>query len=272
MLEPIVAGQIAICLVLLAATAALLLQLLHLRSRHVGFRGVHVLPMRLFLAERYGKNAERLGRYQDAVVTRVGSLPGVEQAAFVSYLPTGDSGRRPFVGVGTGRELSGNLLSATPSTFEILGIPIERGRDFKAGDGAVFGGVVIAGSSLAASAWPNQGPVGRHILARAVSEEPVEAIGVVGDVGVTPYEDGDSDRVPAPSSTAGRNHPAGRNCGHPLETRELDNACSVARTRRCYSSRSTLIGSSLDAFQAGRKPAIVATPRSTSAMTRKAPN
>ena len=183
MLEPIVASQIAICLVLLAATAALLLQLLQLRSRHVGFHGVHVLPMRLFLAERYGKNAERLGRYQDAVVTRVGSLPGVEQAAFVSYLPTGDSGRRPFVGVGTGRELSGNLLSATPSTFGILGIPIERGRDFKAGDAAAFRGVVIAGSSLAAGAWPDQGPVGRHLPAKAVSEEPLDVMGVVVDVG-----------------------------------------------------------------------------------------
>ena len=42
---------------------------------------------------------------------------------------------------------------------------------------------MIAGSSLAAGAWLHRGPVGRHILANAVSEEPLEVIGVVGDVG-----------------------------------------------------------------------------------------
>lgn len=46
----------------------------------------------------------------------------------------------------------------------------------------------------------------------------------------------------------------------------------IGRAGRCYSSRNTLIGSSLDALQAGRNPAIVATPRSTSAMATKAPN
>ena len=49
-------------------------------------------------------------------------------------------------------------------------------------------------------------------------------------------------------------------------------ALETRGAQRNYSSRRTLIGSSLDAFQAGRKPAIVATPRSTSAMTMKAPN
>ena len=49
-------------------------------------------------------------------------------------------------------------------------------------------------------------------------------------------------------------------------------ALEIRGAQRCYSSRSTLIGSSLDALQAGRNPAIVATPRSTSAITRKAPN
>ena len=181
-LEPIVSGQIAISLVLLAATAALLLQLLQLRSRDVGFHGENVLTMRLFLAKQYGQDGDRLARYQDEIVRLVGSLPGVGQVAFVSYLPTGDSGRRPFDVVGTGNEVSGNLFSISSGAFDVLGIPIERGRDFDTSDLASPRGVAIISSSLAASAWPNQGPIGRHLLAEAVSAEPLEVIGVVGDV------------------------------------------------------------------------------------------
>ena len=109
----------------------------------------------------------------------------MEQAAFASYLPTGDSGCTPFDVVGTGREGPGNLFSVSPGACDVLGIPnLNAGATSDTSDLASSRGVAIISSKAggkrlrrdARTAWPPysgwSGECSSH----------EEVIGVVGDV------------------------------------------------------------------------------------------
>ena len=74
-------------------------------------------------------------------------------------------------------------LARLPRLFKI---PILRGRDFTENDTAAAPGVALINEALAKQLWPNQDPLGQHVLVGTemgpTLEEPVrEIIGIVAD-------------------------------------------------------------------------------------------
>jgi putative ABC transport system permease protein len=69
-----------------------------------------------------------------------------------------------------------------PRTFEVLGMPVEEGRDFTDGDMAGRPRVVIVNRALVRAAFGDRDPLGRVIVAGYDSLEPMTIVGVVGDV------------------------------------------------------------------------------------------
>src|SRR5690606_27474248 len=63
--------------------------------------------------------------------------------------------------------------------FDLLRIPLLRGRGFITADHAEAPIVALVSEAMAARAWPGQDPIGRRI---AVGGDAVEVIGVVGNV------------------------------------------------------------------------------------------
>ena len=68
--------------------------------------------------------------------------------------------------------------------FSLLGIPLQRGRAFNAGDNFEATPVCIVSESLARRLWPNEDPIGRQLwLGEPRAEaESLQVVGVVGDV------------------------------------------------------------------------------------------
>lgn len=104
----------------------------------------------------------------DETLRRLAALPGVETAALTSVLPlTGDISvdgvERPDHPLPQGQTPLANLRMVAPGYFRALGIPLQQGRDFAAGD-RNHARVTIVSAATARAAWGQESPIGHTLL------------------------------------------------------------------------------------------------------------
>jgi putative ABC transport system permease protein len=154
----------------------------------------NVLTMRMSLPAHKYSGAAATDFYRD-VLEHVETLPGVSAVGLNSRLPLdgyGMSGRfaiqgRPWGPPGTEPHAQMRLVSA--GYFNVLGIPIVRGRDFSKYDDAETEPVAIINETLARRYYPNEDPVGKLIqtptcpeLFLRPKERRMTIVGIVADV------------------------------------------------------------------------------------------
>jgi putative ABC transport system permease protein len=190
----LVVGQIALALVLLVGAGLLVQSFLRLRGVDPGFDPDHLLTARVELSSvRYPHSPETRALY-DALLRRVGAVPGVKSAGAVRALPmTGhlDIGDWSFVIEG---EFStppaptdwhpADWQVVTPDYFRTMRIPVLRGRGVTSGDQPNTPGVVVINQTLARQVWPDGNALGRRVLLGGGSVDSVwrTVVGIVGDV------------------------------------------------------------------------------------------
>jgi len=196
MLSALVVMEVAVSLVLLAGAGLLIRSFVRLQNVDPGFRVEGLLTSRVQLpSARYPDSAQSAEVYSRMQET-ISALPGVRDAAAVSFLPLAG------LGIGTsyyrtdqpepppGELPSTNVRPITPNWFRTMGIPQVAGRDFTDADREDGPQVAIVSESLAARAFPGENPIGRHILVRIKQPGGVdyEIVGIVGDIKMTSLE------------------------------------------------------------------------------------
>jgi predicted permease len=179
-------AEVAMSLILLAAAGLTLKSLVHLLRGDLGLNPDHVLSMRVLLPDsKYPGDSQRRA-FSDQVLDRIKSLPGVQSAGTVTFLPlSGWWGVRDVVLESQAR--SGQQRpqvvwsSVTPDYFRALDIPLLKGRYLVDSDRAGSTGVAIISATLAKRLTPSADPLGQRIEVAGV-KGPVEVVGVVGDV------------------------------------------------------------------------------------------
>jgi len=184
----LVVAEIMASVVLLVSAGLLLRALWTVQARNPGFDAEGVLALQTPLpAETYGPVATREAFYS-RVLAEVRALPGVANAAFVSYLPMGRmrGGIWPVGLDGRPIDVADRQVAfirfVTPAYFATLRIPIKRGRDIEEGDARDRQPVAVVSESFVKRYWPDQDAasvIGRHITF-AFSDRVV--VGVAGDV------------------------------------------------------------------------------------------
>jgi predicted permease len=186
----LVLAEVAISVLLLAATGLLIRALWNVEGRDPGFQAEGVMTLRTALPRpRYAPTARRHAFYA-SVLSQVRSLPGVEGAAYTSFLPmVMGGGIWPVVVPGFPEEASeartASLRFVTPGYFGALSIPFHQGRDVTDADTQETSPVAVVSQSFADRYWPKQDPLGRR-FEFAFQERTV--VGVVGDVRVRGLE------------------------------------------------------------------------------------
>jgi putative ABC transport system permease protein len=185
----LVASEVALSVVLLAGAGLLLRSFHRLQSVEPGFdtRGLQTFNVTLPM-ERYRDIARRTA-FADAMMAELGARPGITSAAITTELPfAADQLPQNFVVEGAppvepGTEPEVNSRAVTPTYFRTMGIPLQRGRAFDAGDTAGAVPVGIVNQTAVRQLFGGQDPVGRRV-AWAREEPPVwmTVVGVVGDV------------------------------------------------------------------------------------------
>jgi predicted permease len=164
----LVLAQVALCFVLLVGEGLFFRSLLGMQRESPGFSTQEVLnaSIDLFAA---GYDEARGKSFQDELISRIESRPGVESAAFARVPPFS------YRGYSTGPILvegyqprsdevpSAEYNEVGPAYFATLGIPLIAGREFTRQDNETALPVTVINQSFAARYWPGQDAVGKRL-------------------------------------------------------------------------------------------------------------
>jgi predicted permease len=181
----LVAGQVAISLMLLAASGLVVRSLFNAQNIDGGFNNKHALEVSFDIGQQ-GYDEARGRQFFDTALRRVSALPGVEGTGLAGYLPLSlESSTRSVQVDGytlrKGESPSSLYTRVTPGYFRAMGIPIPRGRDFTAMDARDTPPVIIVNEAFVRRYWPGEGGVGKKAAVNGNGRPPSEIVGVVKD-------------------------------------------------------------------------------------------
>jgi putative ABC transport system permease protein len=199
----LVVTEVALALLLLTGAGLLLRSLERLFAVAPGFSPSHVLAMQVQVSSaRRFPDSTAIHRFYAQALDAVSRVPGVERAAFTSQLPLNADPVEVYGGHfeddNNPRDNNAAFRSAvTPGYFELMGIPLIRGRLFAPRDmepGAVR--PVLINRSFARRKFRGQDPIGRRVRFGGPDNRPWDVIvGVVGDVNQMSLAAGQADTV-----------------------------------------------------------------------------
>ncbi len=182
----LVISQVALSLLLFIGAGLLLRSFVRLLHVDPGFDARNVLTMNLSLPTvKYAKPDQQIAFF-DEVVRRVSELPGVRNAAISAALPLSwmritpvlpegqpdvPLPKRPFI----------DIEAISPQWFRTLRVPLRAGREFTDADNAQSPKVIIVNETFARALWPNQNPVGKHVIIGRLPV-PADVVGVAADI------------------------------------------------------------------------------------------
>jgi len=186
----LVISEVALSLMLLVGAGLLFRSFLALLKTNPGFKPDGVLTMNLNLpVAKYKEDGERATFFSE-LIQRMKSLPGVQSAAVVNYIPLGGANSSDdFLVEGqpeppAGRENEGRYRVCSPDYFQTMGISILKGRAFNEQDQAGAKPVIIVNETLARRYWPNGDALGKRMrLYGPLDKAPwMEVVGIAQDV------------------------------------------------------------------------------------------
>jgi len=181
-----VVAQVAGSLVLLIVAGLCIRTTQRAQTVDLGFDPSNVLTVRID-PHQIGYDAARTKTFYKELDRRVRALPGVESVAMAFSVPMG------YIFDGCVAAPEGQVLSTdeprstvgcnpvTADYFDLMRIPILRGRAFTPDDLADSRRVVIVNETLAQRLWPGQDPIGRNLIVPRFEGRIWQVVGVAGD-------------------------------------------------------------------------------------------
>ena len=187
----LVVCQLTLAVILLIGAGLMVKTFVHLFRLDLGFDPRRVLTMRLDLPYRESsyRNRNQRAVFLREICDRLGNLPGVESVALTNELPFSWSA---FIGLAVDGHKDpedhdlhwADLRVASPKYFQVMRIPILRGREFRDSDYVGSPGVIIIDQTLARRMWPSlDDPVGKQLRAGKIV---YTVVGVVANVRAKP--------------------------------------------------------------------------------------
>ncbi|MCA9736468.1 MAG: FtsX-like permease family protein, partial [Gemmatimonadetes bacterium] len=185
----LVSAQVALALCLMVVAGLLARTVYNSETRVQGFERQGLVAMELDLpADRYGNGEPQRIFYREAL-TRVAAIPTVQGAALSTVVPGVDAGSRRGMEI-EGRTLGPDdprppVLTVTVSegAFDVLRIPLERGRGFETRDHGQAPPVAVLSAEVARRWWPEGDALGQRIRFGTDANSPwLTIVGIVGDV------------------------------------------------------------------------------------------
>jgi predicted permease len=178
----LLAGQVAVSLVLLVVAALFLRSIQRQYTIDPGFETKH-LALFMLSPGQAGYDRARTEQFYKQVRERVGAVPGVLSLSWASNLPLWGRKEAGVVIEGQEQRKESEAISAVVNTvdltyFSTLGIAFVEGRDFTQEDRDSSTPIAIINDTMAAKYWPNEDAVGKRLrLPRG--KEFVQIVGVV---------------------------------------------------------------------------------------------
>ena len=184
----LVAGELAMALVLLIGCGLMLRAFWKLQEVHTGLHAENVVTMRVSLPSGAYTDNAKITDFWTRLDARLTNLPGVPSAALVSGLAPmrppnmNDTDIEGFVQTEGGPIPNVDFYQAVSKDyFATMGIRLMDGRLFDGRDVQGAPDAVIINKTMAMTFWPHQSPIGRRIRPGG-SKDWCTIIGIVDDV------------------------------------------------------------------------------------------
>ncbi|HEX6965936.1 MAG TPA: ABC transporter permease [Gemmatimonadaceae bacterium] len=197
-----IAGEIALSVVLVAGSGLLIRSLARELQSNTGFTPTHAITFEVTLpTTRYSEQQSRISmvhpeavEFIGQVLDRIRAIPGVAAAGIGKPLPLSGAqewsvmwpeNSPAFTTFEPGHTPGADYTIASPGMFAALGTQLIAGRDFDATDQEHTMPVVIVNESLAKWLWPHESAVGKRLKlgGSPASRAPwMTVIGVVHDL------------------------------------------------------------------------------------------
>ncbi len=216
----LVIGQIGLSVVVITVAGLLLHSLYKLSQVNPGFDTNRIVTAEVSLDAQACQEKGRCQSFFETLLDRARGIAGVNAVALADSLPmSGWNGNYVYDAEGHPRDARQGAKLATGRTvsagyFSVLGLHLMRGRLLTRSDASGASRAVVIDERMAERLWPNQDPLGKHII--EVVDEPTPTVwnpdkasiivGVVRNAREGSLDTGYSDEVYLPM-TAMHPHP-----------------------------------------------------------------
>ena len=180
LLRTVTMAQTALTLVLLVGAGLLIRTMMNLANVQSGYDTSRILTMSVTAVE--GNWAD----FHVRALERVSAFPGVQHAAFAWGVPlTGNNwpGNVEIEGqpapANESERISLPLRSVTPDYFELMGLPMAEGRDFRSTDNREAPNVAVVNQAFVDRYFPGTTSIGKKLWLRGRDQPPTEIVGIV---------------------------------------------------------------------------------------------
>ena len=184
----LVITEVALAVILVTASGLMFRSFLRLQGVNPGFNPKNLITLEVELPDAKYHAAQQQQNFQQQLLQRLTTIPGVQSAATVDNVPFGVNAfntsfmieGRPVPAVTERPRAFYRVIS--PNYFRTMGIPFRRGNEFTDRDSAEMPGVAIINETAVRKYWPGEDPIGRKIKrGRPESKNPwVTIVGIAG--------------------------------------------------------------------------------------------
>jgi putative ABC transport system permease protein len=163
--------QVALAIMILAAAGLLTRSILHLQAIDTRLPADRLAFVELFIPSSQRSDRSRYEQFLNQVIAQLEDVPFIASATPINVLPfAGLEGwdAPQFTAEGQSAERAAtnpslNVEAIFPNYFATLQIPILRGRAFTDADTERMPAVAIVSEHVAATAWPDEDPIGKRL-------------------------------------------------------------------------------------------------------------
>jgi predicted permease len=212
----LVVVQIGLSVVVIASAGLMLRSLYQLSRVDPGFRTSGTVTAEISLDAGACRDKGRCGAFFQTLLEKTQGITGVESVGLANALPLSgldnnyvyDAENHPRDARQGAKLATGRVVS--PGYFDVLGLRLVRGRLLMAEDASGASRAAVVNERMAARLWPNENPIGKHLL--DVNDAPAPAVwdgskaavivGVVRNTHTGSLADGFNDEVYLPMTPA----------------------------------------------------------------------
>src|SRR6266700_3634267 len=182
--QGLIAGEVALTVVLLAASGLLIRTLVHLETLPPGFNPNGIMTAKASLDDVRFHDPAAFRNLLDESTAAMRQIPGVQQAAVGLSLPYERTLITGGIAISDGKEAGQKAMAdevyTTPDYFAALQIPVLAGRSFTEADGPGTQRVAIVNQMFARKFFHGASAVGRYL------DKDTMIVGVVENVAMAP--------------------------------------------------------------------------------------
>jgi putative ABC transport system permease protein len=197
----LVVVQVALAVLLLLGAGLTLKSFRNAQNAPLGFNPENILVADVSLPKVRYDSDEKIVRFNDQLIQRIRSLPGVEAAALGMNIPFDNNewdssfhltGTPPYP---PGERPEAEINYVTPDYFRLMGMPLLKGRAFTEDDRAGRPRSVIIDETLAQKYFHGKDPIGQQIDDNQSDKKDPPPLTIVGVVPRTRNEAAGEDNV-----------------------------------------------------------------------------